>query len=53
MQKQLKNQLLKDLSPNKTKTVVISNRIKNFLDPAKRYTTLVVSKVLQNINFSY
>ena len=40
IQKQLKNTLLKDLSPNKIKTLVSNvflNHINNLIDPAKIY----------------
>ena len=54
IKKQLKNTLLKDLSPIKLKqlsVIFILNYINNFIDPTKTYMTLLVPKIFQS-NYS-
>ena len=56
IQKQLKNMLLKDLSVNKTRTVVTNFYLKSYnnsFDLAKIYLTLLFHKYLEELNFNY
>ena len=56
IQKQLKNTLLKDLSPLRLKhlsEIFILNHFKNLIDHAKIYMTLLVPKIFQGDYFIY